>query len=248
MVIDSVSNKKVQMLRRLAERKHRKDAGLYIVEGWNIIKDIPPKTPIHSIFVMQSKADNFADIIEKFDCPSYVLSDRIFEAVADTVAPNGIIAVLYLPDCESVETLDDRIIALDGISDSGNLGTIIRTAVAFGYRDIILISCADAYSNKTVRSSMGGVLKARLFELSYEEFASLNSREVYILDMSGENIGSAALNKKFALVVGSEAQGVSQFFRNIASKTLSIPMSGDMESLNAAISAAIAMYEIGKNN
>lgn len=242
MVIESVSNKKVQFLRKLSDRSFRRANGLFVVEGYNILKDMPKSIIPHSIYVAQSKLDFYKDFIEKHSCEINILSDRIFNSVADTVTPQGILAVLPINITNISDKLSDRIIVLDSVSDAGNVGTIIRSAVAFGYRDIILINSADPYSGKTVRSSMGGVLKANIYETDYQEFADNVDYPVYILDMFGENIAKTDISGKVALVIGNEAHGVSDFFRNVKTKSLSIPMCGDMESLNAAISAGIAMF------
>ncbi len=246
MVIDSSANKKVQFLRKLADRSERRAAGCFIVEGQNILKDLPPEIRPHSVFVAQSKADELMDFAVTFGCSVTILSDRIFNSVSDTVTPAGILAVMPIPQSGGMTRLAERVLVLDRIADAGNLGTIIRTAAAFGYRDLLLINCADAYSGKAVRSSMGGIFRTRIIEADYEGFSKAVNHPVYILDMAGEDISKADAKGRFALVIGSEAHGVSDFFRSVRQKSLAIPMEGDMESLNAAVSAAIAMYELSK--
>lgn len=243
MVINSVTNKKVQFLKKLSLRKYRKQEGMYIVEGENIIKDLPQGIKLHSIYVKESKVEDFDKYQEAFDCPIYVLSDRVFDSVSDTVTPCGILAILPIKNNNKIIELKDNAIVLDSISDSGNLGTIIRTAVAFGYRDIILVNCCDPYSGKAVRSSMGGILRVNIYDANYSDFDSLCHR-IYVLNMHGEDIQQATVNHNHLLVVGSEAHGISEYFKKRADKVLSIKMKGDIESLNAGVSAAIGMYVI----
>lgn len=245
MVIESVSNKNAQLIRRLSNRNGRVAEGLFVVEGINIIKDIPPSIKLHSLYIAQSKAEKYRKDTEKFACPVTVLSDRVFKAVSDTVTPSGILALAPLPKAEPLESLGDRIIVLDGIRDSGNVGTALRSAAAFGYRDVILIDSADAYSGKTIRSSMGGVFRTRIFELSRERFVSEVTHPLWILDMKGENLRNVTPLARYALAVGNEARGASNELRAKAARSLSIGMKEGTESLNAAVSISIAMFLLG---
>lgn len=247
MRIESVSNKNVQLIRRLADRSNRRAEGLFVVEGINIIKDIPKDTALHSIYIAEDKAEEYCVFADTLNCPVYILSDRVFKMVSDTVTPSGILAVAFLPENADLMDLDDKIIVLDGIRDPGNLGTIIRTAAAFGYRDAVLIESADAYSNKAIRSSMGGIFRIRIHEASRENFINQIDHPLYILDMRGEDISEFVPERRFALAVGSEAHGISEELLSKAAKVLKIEMKGDIESLNAAVSIGIAMYFLEKS-
>ncbi|MBP5372665.1 MAG: RNA methyltransferase, partial [Clostridia bacterium] len=131
--------------------------------------------------------------------------------------------------------------------DPGNVGTVIRTAAALGIKSVYLIDCADAYSPKCVRSSMCGIYFVDIYALSYEEAENIfDGADLFIADMGGENVFDMKAEDDFCLVIGSESHGVSNFFRERAKKTIAIPMSANMESLNAAISCSKILYQLLK--
>lgn len=241
-VIRSTSNSKVQYLRKLSNKKFRETEGVFVAEGVNLIKDIPENILVKSVFLAESKVESLREIWEKYSSV-FVLEDRIFQSISDTVTPSGILAIVALP--EKKTPTSKRLMVLDRVSDSGNVGTIIRTAVACGFGDIVMLSGADPFSQKAVRSSMGGVFSANITVMTEEEFLKLGY-PLYVLDMAGENLYQFSPQEKFALVVGSESLGISSTLRAKADKVLSIPME-KMESLNAGVSASIAMYQLKYN-
>ncbi len=243
-IIRSVANQKVKLLRSLADKKERDSQGVFIAEGANLVKDIPTDADVRAVFVAESKAESLAELTARFGEPT-VLEDRIFQSVSGTVTPSGVLAIVGKPCNEP--NFGKRLMVLDGVSDSGNVGTIIRTAASAGFGDVVLINAADPYSPKAVRASMGGIFKVRVHTMTAEEFLQLKY-SVYVLDMAGEDIFKAQPSARFALAVGSEAHGVSDVLSSAAEKVLSIPMTGAVESLNASVSAAIAMYVLNHNN
>ena len=249
MVITSISNEKVKLLRSLSEAKNRKALGLYVAEGANLVKDIPASSCVRMLFVKQSKTEDFADLIKKFSVETIVLSDELFDRVSETVTPAGVAAVLEIPkSVELSDIQDDKIIVLDEVRDAGNVGAVLRTAVAAGYKTAVCIGCADPYSSKAVRASMSAIFKIDLCFCDNNAFLSsknLVNYDIMILDMMGENIFSYVPRAKYALVVGNEAHGVNDDIKAVGRK-LSIPMTG-MESLNAAVSAGVAMYLLERN-
>ena len=146
--------------------------------------------------------------------------------------------------------IEQPILVLDRISDPGNLGTIIRTAAATGFRDIVLLECADPYNPKTVRSSSGGIFYTDFYPLEFDEFCEVCQKyktKIYIADMNGENVFKFDnKTENYALVIGSEGSGVSDRVRKIADQVLSLPMKSQMESLNAGVSASVIMYQLKK--
>ena len=134
---------------------------------------------------------------------------------------------------------------LDGVSDPGNMGTIIRTCVACSVENILAINCVDAFSPKVVRASMGGIFRVDIIEKSRQEAVELlKNHQKLCLDMNGQSIYDLdEISHPFAIIVGNESQGVSEIFKQ-NSKIISLPMSGKIESLNAAVSMSIALYEL----
>ena len=249
MVITSISNEKVKLLRSLSDAKTRKETGLYVAEGANLVKDVPNKGDVQALFVKESKEESFREILSAFPVEPIVLSDALFDRVSDTVTPAGIAAVVKIPKPLDLSDLfDDKIMVLDHVSDVGNVGAILRTAVAAGYKSAVLLGCADPYSPKSVRASMSAIFKIKLCFSDNKSFLcskNIVKYDIMVLDMMGENIFAHVPRGKFALVVGNEAHGVSDEIKAVGRK-LSIPMKG-MESLNAAVSAGVAMYLLERN-
>ena len=245
-IISSNTNNLVQNIKSLKDKKSRHDKGLFIIEGENIIKDFSKEIDLVYLVVSVSKIDAFEYLINKYKSKVIVVEDKVMKVLSDTVTPCGILAVLKIPKAN--QNLNGNVVVLDGISDPGNMGTIIRSCTACGVRDIICIDCVDYTSGKVVRSSMGGVLKCNLIACNHDKALKLlKDKTLYALDMSGENLYTTKFNKveNFALLVGSEAHGVSAIMRNRANKILSIPMcKGSIESLNAGVSLSIALFQL----
>ena len=157
----------------------------------------------------------------------------------------SVLAVVSLPDV-SVRSPQGACLLLDKLQDPGNLGTIIRTANAAGYNDIYLINCTDAFSPKAVRASMSGIFFVNIHIGTYEEVFSVLVDKVPVItaDMFGQNIFLFEAPQNFCLCIGNEGNGVSEEVKKISSYQVSIPMRKSCESLNAAVSAAIAMYTL----
>lgn len=243
--IISAGNPHVQRLRALYDKKGRKQYGQYVVEGANIVKDLPADQPVCAYYVAAGKRDNLLRLCTNADAPVYILDDSLMDRVAATVTPAGIIAVLPIPVADDGWRTADRLLVLDGLTDPGNVGTIVRTAVACGYRHIALLGGIDPYSPKVVRASMGGIYRAHIHLLPPGALDVPHT--VYALDMGGDNVFDVVPQNPFALVVGSEAQGVSQAVRDRADRVIGLPMQGGMESLNAAVSCCVTMYVLNNN-
>ena len=154
------------------------------------------------------------------------------------------LALVSIPDCTPVQPQGSCLL-LDGVSDPGNLGTIIRTANAAGYCDIYLRNCADPFAPKCVRATMSGIFFVRL-HIGEGVLQALGDTPLVCADMGGENVFSFSPPQKFCIVIGSEANGVSAEVRALCKYTVKIPMRHTCESLNAGVSAGILMYELQK--
>ena len=249
MVITSISNEKVKLLRTLSDAKGRREHGLYLAEGGNLIKDIPDSQTVRFLFVKESKEESFADILSRFPAEKVVLSDELFDRISDTVSPAGIAAIVEIPKFSDLSDVnEEKIVVLDHVADAGNVGAILRTAVAAGYRKAVLLGCADPYSPKAVRASMSAIFKIELCFSDNRTFLcskNIQNYDIIVLDMLGESIFTHRPMGRYALVVGNEAHGVDPEIKAVGRK-LSIPMQS-MESLNAAVSAGVAMYLLERN-
>lgn len=247
--ITSVANAKIKYFRSLKLKENRYKEGKLLAEGGNIVRDLPEEVIVESVIVAQDKLEQFSDVLARYDgtrTKIYEVSEKCMQQISDTTTPSGIVAVVAMPLAKRV--IKEDVAVLDGISDPGNFGTIVRTCVACGISQILAVGCTDWTAGKVVRGSMGGVFSVNIVtETSKEEIGKLLAgHNVYALDMGGENIYQASIDKDrpFALVAGNEAHGVSPYFRERATKVLALPMKEGMESLNAAVAMSIALYTL----
>lgn len=238
--IVSRSNGLVKKIRKLGLRKYREQFGEYIAEGRRWVYDAVKLCRDNVVAVIRTKSTecDFAD---------YVLSDELFSELSETENNQGIMALMKIPaPCEN--PTGNYCLYLDRVRDPGNMGTIIRTACAAGYGDIVLRDCVDVYSPKVVRSCMTGILNVNFHnELSVDDLKKLGY-EVVCATLDGENIfGARKFSEKICLVIGNEADGVDDSVCKMCTRKVTIPMAENMESLNAAISAGILMYQLKFN-
>ena len=197
--------------------------------------------------VAQNKLDEFSYLTagKKF----FAATESVIKYACNTVTPSGIVAAVKKPR-RTFELPRSNALLLDSLQDSGNVGTIIRTAVSCGFSDIYLFCCADPFSPKAVRASMSGIFKARVYDVNYEECKTLLTvTDSYALDMDGENLFKANLPDRVTFVAGSEAHGVSDDIKLLCKGSVSLPMGNNMESLNVAVATGVAMYyTVNTNN
>ena len=163
--------------------------------------------------------------------------------VADTVSPYGIVAICKMPSTEFAMPKGNAVL-LDGVSDPGNLGTILRTAAACDFNDVYLLDTADVFSPKVVRATLGGLFKVRLHEINESDALELMSEtNSAVLDMGGMNILQNKPSTPVLLVAGNEAHGVRDSLKGAAKSIYSLPMRNEIESVNVAVATAVSMYQ-----
>lgn len=235
MIISSKSNPLIKKMSSLAEKKYRKLYGLFIVESVKAVDEcLSSGMEVEEIVCTQ-------DLSEKYPT-AIIVTDELFGRISTERNPQGVLAAVKLPQ-KPLQSPKSSCLLLDRLQDPGNIGTIIRTANAAGYTDIYLVNCADAYSPKAVRASMGGVFYVNVYEGNYDEvFEVLEGVPLITADMSGEDIFAFDAPEKFCLCIGNEGGGVSDTVVNHSAYKVKIPMRETCESLNAGVSAAVAMY------
>ena len=242
-IITSTQNQFVKQVRSLRDKKFRKQSGLFVVEGGNIFKDMPDGLSVEYILATKERLDEVQKLIFSTRVCVYVVSESVMKSLSDTVTPYGLIAVLKTPQVEFSMPKGNALL-LDGVSDPGNMGTIIRTAAARGFEDIYLLDCVDVYSPKVVRATLGGLFKVRLCEVDESEaIALLDNLNSAVLDFGGEDLTKAEINSPILIVTGSEAHGVRDSVLAHSKRILTLPMTNGIESLNAAVATAVAMYQ-----
>ena len=246
--ITSLKNPKVTTWKSLKDRKGRKETGCFLVEGRKMVEEaVASAFPVEAILV---DADRLGEFTLPAGIPAYSMPGHVLAAVCDTKTPQGIAAVVRMAE---VELHGMRLVAMDGVQDPGNVGTIIRTADAAGFDGVILSTqCADVFSPKVLRATMGSVFRMGirvtddlpgLLTQMVQEGASVLSSQ-----LDGEPFYQRSpLNERFVLVIGSEGNGVTDEVKGIATHRVRLPMRGGAESLNAAVAAGIMMYELTRD-
>ena len=237
MIIVSKSNPIVKELKALREKKFRKETGCFLVEGEKMVKEcLKSGLSVRRIVAREDYEGELS--------PDLVLGRDAFNGISEEKTPQPVLAEAELPHAE-LRPPEGSCLLLDSVQDPANVGAIIRTANAAGYRELYLIGCADHFSPKSVRASMSGVFFASLMQGTREEVLSvLEGVPLIAADMDGENVFSFLPPQKFTLCIGSEGSGLSEQVRARAAYTVRIPMGEHTESLNAAVSAGILMYEL----
>ena len=218
MIISSKDNEIVKEIRKLKEKKYRKDK--FIVEGIKMLEEAINENASIDLIIIREDINLELDI-SKFN--SIVVTEKVFNTLTDVVSPQGVLAVINKKNNKGVaketnmniDKTADYILALDGIQDPGNLGTIIRTADSANLKQIIVSkNTVDAYSPKVIRSTMGAIYRVNIIEVE----------------------------------IGNEANGVSKEVQELANEKVKIPMLGKTESLNASVATGIMIYEYVRRN
>lgn len=248
--ITSVSNERIKALAALSQRKARLAAGQYLVEGEKMVGEALESAQVSCLIVQADRQELFAPIIARANAAEILLlAPHVLEKLSATKTPQGIMAVVALPEPCKAEALGERIVVLDGLQDPGNVGTILRTAEAAGVQGVVLSEdCADVFAPKTLRATMGSVFRMPMLRSGAVQpiLADLRGRGWAILasELEGEPFEqtAAVLKAPWALIIGSEAHGVSEPLRAQATHHVRLPMRGNGESLNAAVAAGIMLY------
>ncbi len=255
-IITSRENPLIKLVAALqVSSEKRKRNGLFVLEGLRICKDACDNgIKFDKLIVSDAAAEKYAADTEKFSLISdecYKIPDSLFKKISDTKTPQGIIAVAKMPVTGSCGIdKNGKYIALENVSDPSNLGAISRTAEALGVNSIILSSDGcDPYSPKALRASMGTLLRVPVFVT--ESFAeTLKStglkRYACVVDKTAESIKEQSFENGSVVMIGNEANGLTDSAKQSADVLVTIPMTGRAESLNAAAAAAIAMWEMMK--
>lgn len=251
-MITSNHNPKIKLARALLGRsKERRDAGAFVVEGVRLFEEaVRANWPMRSLLFDETISERGRLLVEKMVSQGVdveEVSPSVMKSMSETETPQGILAVLdthQLPMPES----PNFILIPDQIRDPGNLGTLLRSAVATGVQSVLMPpETTDAFASKVLRSGMGAHFRLAIHSMSWDEINEVIKSaglQVYIADMDGQPCWEADLKKPVALIIGSEADGASETARRIAAGKLSIPMAGGVESLNAGVAGSVLMFEV----
>lgn len=251
MKIESITSRKnsyILHLRALcADGAYRREHGEYACDGMKLLREaVSSGAEILSV-LWKGQAENLPGIDS---ARQYLAPAELFDYASPMKNSPGPIFTLRIPESKGAENIG-RAIVLENVQDPGNVGTVIRTAAAFGINAVILCgACADVYSPKTARATMGAIFRERIINADIAELRAIADK--YSLPLYGAALTQSAkdireLNVKNALVaIGSEGRGLSTELLNICDGELIIPMAPDSESLNAAVAASVVMWEMAR--
>ena len=251
--ISSVHNPTVQELKDLQKAKARRERGLFLCESAKMVREALALSLCRSLIVERGRESDYAQEIaqaEAHGCDVLLVTPAILGAISEQKTPQGIMAtVAMIPERDTL--CGSLIVAMDGVQDPGNVGTILRTADAAGFDGALLSSaCADLYSAKTLRATMGSVFRVptkRTDDLAAAlEAMKARGYAVVATELGGADFYTHCPHEKCVLVIGSEGRGVSAAVRDVATHHLALPMRGGAESLNAAVAAGIMIYEMAR--
>ena len=266
-VIVSNQNKYVALARALGERKQRQKNSLFRFDGVKLLCEAAKRGVALEFLLISEGA--YSSVCEKaerlygldigaLECRIVVVADSIFDKISEENAPEGVIAVAKYDEMRHRELASSEINAMDGervllleeVRDPQNVGAILRTAAAFSVGRVIMgRDCADIYSAKTLRASMGAVFALRIDRVDSVSAAVIklreNGRRVYAaaLDERAERLGITRFSSLDCVVIGNEGHGLSKSTIDACDASVYIPMSDGVESLNAAVAASVLMWE-----
>ena len=253
-VISSKDNELIKHIKKLKDKKYRDESNEYIIEGVKLIEEaVKENSKIKKIIICEDTTrtyeipTNIMLGIAKYEC--VYVTDKIFNSITQVTNPQGIMAIIEKNSNDAeIDFTQDIIVALDDVQDPGNLGTILRTVDSIGLNQIIVSKeTADAFNPKVVRSTMGAIFRVKIIEVDNLQDTIKQIKKhhfkLMVTSLQTDNSIYDIEFKKKIIVIGNEANGVSNEIQNIADEKAKIPMLGRTESLNASVAAGIVMYE-----
>ena len=251
--ITSLQNPQVKLWRSLNKsRAERVKCGLFLAEGEHMAGEAIKEKKARALLMDESAREKYAALEDQASAQGvfvYTLAHHVMDALSDAKTPQGVIAVCDYPRSDEASPFGSLLVALDGVQDPGNVGTILRTMDAAGYSCLLMDEkTADPYSPKALRATMGGAFRVpalRCADLPRAlERLAREGYEIIAGDLRGEDFYTRRpAKKKLCIVIGNEGQGISPAVLEKATLRLKIPILGGAESLNAAVAGSIMIYD-----
>ena len=241
MIIESTSNNKIKDIRKLNEKKYRDEEKKYIIEGEHLVLEAYKAGNLEEVILCDRDID--------LDVEKIFVTETVMKTISTLPSKVDIIGICSLK--ENDIDLSKNILILDGVQDPGNLGTILRSAVAFNLTNIILSEdTVDLYNIKTLRSAQGMNFHLNIKRTNLEEyipFLKENGYKIWGTDVTnGIDIKNASKDEKYAIIMGNEGKGMSANIKELCDKFVYVNMNENCESLNVGVCASIIMYELNK--
>lgn len=250
----SSDNKQIKLLKKLSLKKYRQETGLFLVENFVIINDaLMGGDDFEAIFIspsfIEKNKDDFEFLKRNSQAEFFQISEEINKSFSNLETASGISAVYKKKESDLSKS---SVIYLDNVRDPGNLGTIMRSALAFGFDNLVLSSgCVDVYNHKTIASAKNSIFKLNIHIDKNDEWLKNNINEnmkLYVSDVAkGSDVFDFKPAANFCLVLGSESHGVREDILEIADESLMLSINNKMESLNVAVAAGIMFSVLNRN-
>jgi RNA methyltransferase, TrmH family len=242
-----LSKSKTKYIQTLGQKKFRDEEGLFIAEGPKIVKDLlDEKTvTVKSVYALKEWIEDNRKLVGGTELIEIEEAD--LEKISQLKTPNKVVAIVQQFDTAEEITASNKVtLALDGIQDPGNMGTIIRIADWFGVEQIVCSNdSADIYNSKVVQSTMGSIARVKVFYTDLEYWLrEQKGISIYATTLEGKAIGNVGTIKEGIIVFGNESKGISLAIMNIATDKITIPKKGKAESLNAGVAAGIILSHL----
>ena len=239
MIITSLNNPTIKEISKLNNKKYRDLTNTYLVEGDHLVEEAYKNNLLIKIILLE-------DTICNYDIEKIYVTKEVMKKLTELDTPNKIIGIVKK---NTPLPIGNKILILDNIQDPGNLGTIIRSSVAFDIDTIVLSpNTVDIYNPKVIRSTQGMIFYTNIITLELKEFINEIKTKNYTIFgtnvRNGKNIKEITLPEKFALVLGNEGQGVSKEIESLCDDNIYIKMSSKCESLNVSVATSILLYEV----
>lgn len=241
--IQRTSHPLVQLWGELRSKKRvRQEQRAVFVEGLKLVRELAEMGIVQTLITIEEQRRLFA----RYACEHVVVSSQVMRKLSAVEAYEGVAAIVSLPQ-ESALAQAQAIVALDRVSDPGNLGTILRTALALGWHGAFLLDgCCDPYNDKALRAAKGATFRLPWQEGSWQKLAQLVQQQHFTMlaaDLQGVPLAAVERPHKPLLVLGNESLGLSKEAQQLCQR-ITIPLAGDMESLNVGAAAAILIYAL----
>jgi len=235
----SLSKSHLKLITSLSQKKYRQKHKLFIAEGVKVVEEfLSSALELEILFSTESNFSHLDSFVE--------VSDLELKKISNLKTPNKVFAIFRIPE-ENEIVSTGLIVVLDAINDPGNLGTIIRLCDCFGVQQLICSKdTVDCYNSKVVQASMGSLTRVSILYTSLQEYLSDVSIPIFIADMDGKDVYKEKLPSEAILVMGNEANGISEEIKTLVTNKISIPRFGnsqETESLNVATATAILLSE-----
>ncbi|MCI5936414.1 MAG: RNA methyltransferase [Eubacterium sp.] len=256
-MIESSSNPQIKRIQKLMKNAgYRRKEGCFVVEGWKMVEEAFSMKLIEHLYVAEDQIEHLADWQGMDQVPMDTMAASLFRQLSDTVTPQGVLAIVKMPVYQREDLVSQNeasFLCLENIQDPGNLGTMMRTAEGAGMTAVVLSrGCVDLFNPKVVRSTMGGMFRVPFYfcdDMTTEvERLKMERFSIYAAHLQGtKDFTQVPYQGNVGILIGNEANGLSDAVSDLADYKVKIPMEGKLESLNAAVSAALFMYEVHRN-